>query len=315
MALSELGSGAPRPGLWAKAFAESEGDERKSKALYIKLRVQQEKDRIHQEQKSAQFIAVEFARRKVAALSSVVHQLNVAGYRTSKSGTGWIVHEPLGGRMKVLSDDSLLEYATGRIAVPPQIPDREHMNEQATSKSDESRFIASSPTTPIVPCADANDAVTTPQQGGPSGVGGWLLLLVIGMMVLGPLLGAGRIGADFMMADHMYPGLDTLEWRIFKSATWLVFLGLAALSFFGGWGLARGKDWFVVTRAKAILWVTGPLASLVMGVLIPIITFGDWNAVNERFVGTFIGSIGAAAIWTAYLAKSKRVRNTYAGSP
>ncbi len=41
-ALSELKLGAIRPGLWAKAFAESDGDEAKSKALYIKLRVQQE---------------------------------------------------------------------------------------------------------------------------------------------------------------------------------------------------------------------------------------------------------------------------------
>lgn len=41
-ALSELELGGTRPGLWAKAYAESDGDEAKSKALYIKLRVQQE---------------------------------------------------------------------------------------------------------------------------------------------------------------------------------------------------------------------------------------------------------------------------------
>lgn len=41
-ALSELELGRTRPGLWAKAYAESDGDEAKSKALYIKLRVQQE---------------------------------------------------------------------------------------------------------------------------------------------------------------------------------------------------------------------------------------------------------------------------------
>jgi hypothetical protein len=52
-ALSELKSGAARPGLWAKAFAESDGDENKSQALYIKLRVQQERERRQQEQKDA----------------------------------------------------------------------------------------------------------------------------------------------------------------------------------------------------------------------------------------------------------------------
>lgn len=50
VALLELQSGNIRKGLWAKAFSESEGNEAKSQALYIKLRVQQEKERIQQEQ-------------------------------------------------------------------------------------------------------------------------------------------------------------------------------------------------------------------------------------------------------------------------
>jgi hypothetical protein len=37
----ELESGSPRPGLWAKAFAESSGDEVATRALYIKLRAEQ----------------------------------------------------------------------------------------------------------------------------------------------------------------------------------------------------------------------------------------------------------------------------------
>lgn len=53
-ALVEVQSGTTRPGLWAKAFADAEGDESKSKALYIKLRVQQEIERKQQEQKIPQ---------------------------------------------------------------------------------------------------------------------------------------------------------------------------------------------------------------------------------------------------------------------
>lgn len=49
-ALLELQSGNIRKGLWARAFSESEGNEAKSQALYIKLRVQQEKERIQQGQ-------------------------------------------------------------------------------------------------------------------------------------------------------------------------------------------------------------------------------------------------------------------------
>jgi len=40
VAVEEFESGNRRPGLWGKAFAESEGDLDKASALYIKLRVQ-----------------------------------------------------------------------------------------------------------------------------------------------------------------------------------------------------------------------------------------------------------------------------------
>ena len=62
-ALAEAEAGTTRPGLWAKAFADSEGDENKRKALYIKLRVQQERERIQQEQKAAEALPAELARR------------------------------------------------------------------------------------------------------------------------------------------------------------------------------------------------------------------------------------------------------------
>jgi len=39
--VKELESGSPRPGLWAKAFAESSGNGVAARALYIKLRAQQ----------------------------------------------------------------------------------------------------------------------------------------------------------------------------------------------------------------------------------------------------------------------------------
>src|SRR5437867_12233242 len=70
-ALSEVQSGTTRPGLWAKAFADSEGDENKSKALYIKLRVQQEIERKQQEQKAADALATEPARRKAVEFQAV----------------------------------------------------------------------------------------------------------------------------------------------------------------------------------------------------------------------------------------------------
>lgn len=147
---------------------------------------------------------------------------------------------------------------------------------------------------------------------GPRGVGGWLLLLVVGMMILGPLLGAGRINAEIMMAEKQYPDITSLEeWKTYKTVTWWIFFAVASISFYGGLGLSRGNDRAAVTRAKIILWITGPGASLALGILVPIMVFGESNAGDGQFVGAFIVSIIAAAIWTTYLAKSKRVRNTY----
>jgi hypothetical protein len=116
-ALSELKSGTVRPGLWAKAFAESEGDENKSQALYIRLRVQHENERRRQLQDAAAASAADSVRRKAEEFSAVIERLRLKGYDARKSGDGWIVREPLGGRAKLDSDKLLLEYAEGRVSV------------------------------------------------------------------------------------------------------------------------------------------------------------------------------------------------------
>ena len=41
------------------------------------------------------------------------------------------------------------------------------------------------------------------------GVSGWLLL-ISAMLILGPIIGAIRIGADFLAAEGMYPALLSL---------------------------------------------------------------------------------------------------------
>lgn len=146
---------------------------------------------------------------------------------------------------------------------------------------------------------------------GPVGVGGWLLLLVVGLMFLGPLIGAGRINADIMTVELQYPSLLTVPaWGTFKSATWWSYLVVCCLSFYAGFGLAKGRDISVVKRAKVLLWVIGPVASIVMGLLIPLAVFGKIES-DPQFFGALIASVITSAIWTAYLSKSRRVKATY----
>ena len=155
------------------------------------------------------------------------------------------------------------------------------------------------------------------QRVGPVGVGGWLLLLAAGMLVLGPLFGAGRLNLELAVTEEQYPALKNVAaWSTFKLATWLTFLCVALLSVYGGWGLARGRSWSVVIRAKMILWLIGPVASIALGVVIPLVIFGSAAAVADpQFMTGLISSTIMAAIWTAYLTKSKRVRATYASPP
>lgn len=149
---------------------------------------------------------------------------------------------------------------------------------------------------------------------GPIGVGGWLFLLVVSLMVLGPLMGAGRINADIMHAESQYPNLMTVPaWGTLKSATWWSFLVVVCLSFYVGLGLAKGRDISVVKRAKILLWVIGPVASIVMGIFIPLAVFGKIEP-DLGFYGSFIASIVASAIWSAYLSRSRRVKATYAST-
>jgi len=157
----------------------------------------------------------------------------------------------------------------------------------------------------------AKGADPSTNSQGPKGVGGWLLLLVAGMLAIGPLLGAARVGSAMFFVEAQFPALKTMgEWGAYKTVMWLAFFAFAALSVYGGWGLLRGKDWSMVGRAKTVLWLVGPGGSLVLGVLIPKMTLSESN-IDGGVVGGFIASVLSAAIWTAYLSKSKRVRNTY----
>lgn len=146
---------------------------------------------------------------------------------------------------------------------------------------------------------------------GPAGVAGWLLLLVAGLTLLAPLAGAARINIDIMLAEYQYPVLTDIEsWQQYKTATWYSYLVAAGLSIYAGFGLAKGRSPAVVKQAKILLWVAGPLATVFMGIVIPFFVFGKLEA-DPKFFFSLFGSVIAATVWTAYLAKSRRVKATY----
>ena len=128
----EIESGNPDKGLWTRLWAECDGDDKKTKVIYIKQRanvlIATEKARLLEEQlrlikvKRQRDTETELAferQDKEVAFLSVLNQLNIQGYRTTKdSFAGWVIREPLGGRVKLGSNDELLNYAVGRVDIP-----------------------------------------------------------------------------------------------------------------------------------------------------------------------------------------------------
>lgn len=150
------------------------------------------------------------------------------------------------------------------------------------------------------------------RQDGPHGVGGWLALLVAGMLVIGPLLGIGRTYGEFASAEHQYPVLaQVAEWSSFKTAEWIALLVFCAISIYGGLGLATNRTPDAVSRAKLVLWFNYPISIVVIGMIIPAALIPDSGKDVALAIPSLIASLIAVGIWTAYLNRSKRVKNTY----
>jgi hypothetical protein len=133
------------------------------------------------------------------------------------------------------------------------------------------------------------------------------------LLIIGPLFSASQLFVEMSEAERQFPALQkSTEWDSYKALSWWTYLVLAVVSIYGGWGLARGRDWSVVTRAKFVLWIIGPLGAVLMVTLVPFVAFGKFGDMTDgKFIGSLIASVIITLIWTLYLSVSKRVRATY----
>ena len=320
-AMSEVNSDARRPGVWAKALADSDGDESKCKALYIRLRVQQEKDRILKEIENIRAKKEAFAKRRIDEFATLVNVLKTRDfdYIISMEGSGWVVRDPLCQRQRFASVDDVIRYLQSEKKVAHLVADfplaPTSQPEALQPSVDEKElvppaWISNQPASPI------DFAASTPNSGTtsfPTGVGGWLLLLVIGMMGLGQLIRAVFLFGGFGVSELRNPSLANVDkWESYKTVMVSTFLIFAAIQFYGGFVLATKRERLVVNRVKFILWLIGPGYVLMLQVLVPIIVLGEFNGMVGQTIGSILGASLGAFAWSSYLAKSKRVQNTYA---
>lgn len=178
----------------------------------------------------------------------------------------------------------------------PVVPAMNETNRPAASAPESHSQVAA----PVIesPSEAVKPGLATGASIGPTGVGGWLSLFCFGLTVLAPLAAIGY----FLDSTVNHPDFTV----VVLSA--VLFFGLAVYSFITGiriWMLKPNA----IRQAKIYL---------IVGLALSIVSVATYAATTETSdaaivtgASTFSGGVINFAIWWIYLAKSKRVRNTF----
>ncbi len=144
-----------------------------------------------------------------------------------------------------------------------------------------------------------------------AGVRGWLLLLVLSMAILVPVCGAGRISAQIVLIERLEPGITVAaSWQGYKTAVWWAFSAMAMASACGATLLLLGKESWVVWACQIIIWFIGPFSTLLLGGMLPYVYFSAPDVFDPLYLGSLISAVAGATLWSLYLGRSRRVRDT-----
>jgi uncharacterized membrane-anchored protein YitT (DUF2179 family) len=138
------------------------------------------------------------------------------------------------------------------------------------------------------------------------GVGGWLAILVVGLIFVVPI-------RELIGLVGLFGSVSSLPgWQLFKIWTLAMSLTVGGISIGAGVALLTRHQPSTVTFAMVALWVVGP-GGIISLLLVMGTTLG--RAIVDRAVPEMIGTVISVCItsvvWTAYLLRSRRVKNTY----
>lgn len=153
---------------------------------------------------------------------------------------------------------------------------------------------------PDAPLAPASRSIpepvlaTGPTRLEPTGVGGWLALLIFGIGIATPISAVVEIARTASTAEGAWAFGGSL----------LVLVAFAAGGVYTGWALWRRWP----DAPKTALWFILGVAGLsAVGFVMLIIEGAD----PAQTAGQIVGLSVWVLVWTSYLRKSRRVRNTY----
>ncbi|GGC17312.1 hypothetical protein GCM10007205_27890 [Oxalicibacterium flavum] len=148
------------------------------------------------------------------------------------------------------------------------------------------------------------------------GVGGWLMFLVASLTIFGPLRSVITTANAIMDAENLYPELLNLSgWTNYKITAWLIAIMLSAAFIWAGRGLLKHHIPASVDACIQVIWAA-PFVAMI-GDLLSAVVFlklSPSDYLGPEVIGGVLQGIMYAAIWTAYLKRSRRVKNTYGTS-
>ncbi|CAB3844315.1 DUF2569 family protein [Achromobacter ruhlandii] len=153
--------------------------------------------------------------------------------------------------------------------------------------------------------------ITGPLGSGPAGIGGWLLLLVIVLIAVAPIGNIGNMlgAAQYEQDNPVLLGLPA--WETYKKLAWCLVIASSIASCLAGYRLCNVRTPGSVAIAIGAIWFCGPLC-MALRLIAEAAAFDVGLAqVLGGHMSLGIGSVLGASLWTAYLKRSRRVRNTY----
>ena len=150
-----------------------------------------------------------------------------------------------------------------------------------------------------------------------SGIGGLLLLLIFWLTLVAPLLGYGKHTNEFSDALKQSPQLATnAQFQSYKLASEIIIAVSALISFAAGLQLWRVHFPETVRFAILALWLSWPLGKILnltsaVWIYRETASRGNIETMILTMLGSTFTSCVVAGIWTAYLIRSVRVKNTY----
>lgn len=146
----------------------------------------------------------------------------------------------------------------------------------------------------------------------PKGVGGWLLLLIVMLAVYTPVMGFRNLYYDFIVSARALPALEANQaWVQYRMVVWVIFAIMCFFCLAAGYALWRIKRPMTVQLAIGVIWLVGPIVPLIHAAAASAIFHLDFAQTIKPFYVLIAASAIQCAIWTGYLLRSSRVKNTY----